>query len=109
MKLLRNRIIRSDQQQHKIMLNSEDFYTLSSLRDLLFHAQEHRFTIPELKTLIDQLGLKFCGFETDILKDFLVKNSDQDSAYDLDKRQLYEETNPSAFGRMYQFWCQKTN
>ena len=90
---------------HKSILTSGDFYSVSTLRDLLFHVQEHRFTIPQLKNCLDELGLKFCGFETTILKDFLVTNPDPDSPYDLDKWQVYEETNPRTFGSTYQFWC----
>ena len=36
-----------------------------TLRDLLFHVQEHRFTIPKIKDCLAQLGLTFCGFEAD--------------------------------------------
>ena len=25
-----------------------DFYSISSVKDLIFHAQEHRFTLPEI-------------------------------------------------------------
>ena len=41
----------------------EDFYSLSGCRDLLFHVQEHRFTLPQLAVLLAGLGLSFLGFE----------------------------------------------
>ena len=41
----------------------QDFYTLSTFRDLVFHVQEYRFTGPELQKCFSDLGLKFIGFE----------------------------------------------
>ena len=108
MKCFRSQVIKSNQQHHKEILDSPDFYSLSTLRDLLFHVQEHRFTIPQLKDCLGKLGLKFCGFEAEnITKKFKLVNVGQDEPYDLDKWTTYEETNPSAFAGMYQFWCQK--
>jgi hypothetical protein len=81
---------------------------LSELRDLLFHVQEHRFTIPQIKKCLDDLGLKFCGFEADkIVQCFQLENAGADDLYNLDKWNLYEEANPNSFVGMYQFWCQK--
>ena len=36
---------------------------MSTLRDLLFHVQEHRFNLLQIRDCLAQLGLKFCGFE----------------------------------------------
>ena len=44
-KSFRNMIIKSSKDHHKHVLRFLDCYTLSELRDLLFHVQEHRFTI----------------------------------------------------------------
>ena len=108
MKSFRSRIIKSDQQNHKQILNSSDFYSMSTLRDLLFHVQEHRFTIPQLKRCLKELGLKFCGFEgASVVQKFKLLNIGSDDPYDLDKWQIYEEANPRTFVGMYQFWCQK--
>ena len=63
MKSFRKNIINSDKDYHKKILAFPDFYSLSELRDLLFHVQEHRFTIPQIKECLSSLGLKFCGFE----------------------------------------------
>ena len=85
-----------------------DFYSLSTLKDLLFHVQEHRFTIPLIKDHLYRLRLKFCGFESSkILSHFKQTNKNKKDLYDLDKWQVYEEANPRAFAGMYQFWCQK--
>ena len=78
------------------------------MKDLLFHVQEHRFTIPQIKDCLLELGLKFCGFEYgQLVSNFMETNKAKDDLYDLDKWQEYEEANPRSFGGMYQFWCQK--
>lgn len=104
----REMVIKSDKSHHKKIKSSSDFYSLSTVKDLLFHVQEHRFTIPLIQDCLSKLGLKFCGFEGDqIVSHFKLSNAGEDDHYDLDKWQTYEELNPRAFGLMYQFWCQK--
>ena len=108
MKSFRSHSIASGEAQHKLVHSWADFYSLSELRDLLFHVQEHRFTIPQLKQCLDELGLRFCGFENEsIVKKFRVSSACENDPYDLDKWQIYEESNSKTFVGMYQFWCQK--
>ena len=108
MKSLREKIIFSNDEQHKLLMSWSDFYSLSELRDLLFHVQEHRFTIPHLKQCLEELGLKFCGFEdAPVVQNFRLSNIGTNDPFNLDKWQIYEESNPSSFAGMYQFWCQK--
>ena len=49
MRLFRDEIIKSEKEYHKIARKRLDFYSLSTLKDLLFHVQEHRFAIPQIK------------------------------------------------------------
>ena len=108
MRSFRNTVINSEEEHHKQIFTSLDFYSLSTLRDLLFHVQEHRFSMPQIKTCLDELGLKFCGFESkEIVSDFKQSNPDPGHLFDLDKWHSYEEANPNKFLGMYQFWCQK--
>ena len=108
MKLFRSSVINSGLSHHNLVLNSPDFYSLSTLRDLLFHTQEHQFTIPQIKKCLKELNLKFCGFEDEtIVKKFKASNSGEFDVYNLDDWQIYEEANPRTFAGMYQFWCQK--
>ena len=110
MRSFRNKIIKSNKDHHKLITKSNDFYSLSTLKDLLFHVQEHRFTIPQIKDHLDKLGLKFCGFETkEIVSHFQQTNKDKEDLYDLDKWQTYEQVNPRAFQRLYLIWCQKVD
>ena len=81
---------------------------MSELRDLIFHVQEHRFTIPQIKDCLDKLGLRFCGFNTKgLIEQFCKSNTAEWDLYDLDKWQTFEVSNPNSFAGMYQFWCQK--
>ena len=107
-KSFRNSIINSEQKHHQKILFSRDFYSLSEVRDLLFHVQEHRFTLPQIKNCLKELGLEFCGFEAEnIVKKFKLSNIGSGDLYDLDKWNTFEQVNPDTFAGMYQFWSQK--
>ena len=60
---LRN-IIRALPRDHPAapVVNSRDFGTRAGCRDLLFHVQEHNFTIPELVELVEAAGLKILSW-----------------------------------------------
>jgi hypothetical protein len=110
MKSFRKTVMASNQNHHKRILNALDFYSLSTLKDLLFHVQEHRFTIPQIQDCLSKLGLKFCGFEfSKTVSNFEQTNKSKSDPCDLDKWQAYEKANPRAFAGMYQFWCQKVD
>ena len=88
---------------------SSDFFSLSEFRDLVFHVQEHRFTLPQIKNCLDDLGLKFCGFENEeVISEFRAFHGNEADIYDLELWHQYEENHPHTFTGMYQFWCQKT-
>jgi SAM-dependent methyltransferase len=108
MKIFRRDIIGSNEDHHKRVREFGDFYSTSELRDLLFHMQEHWFSLPQIQGCLSELGLRFCGFEADkIVQNFKLTNIGTDDPYDLDKWNVYEEANPNIFIGMYQFWCQK--
>ena len=91
-------------------LTWKDFYTMSDCRDLLFHVQEHRFTLPQLERIFKDLGLRFLGFE---FKDPTPKRTYQSlfpkeiTMTDLRLWDELEAKHPHTFKGMYQFWCQK--
>ena len=108
MKEFRNQIIKSEEDHHKRVVLTGDFYTMSSLRDLLFHVQEQTFTIPQIDDSLSELGLEFCGFDSvSILQEFMAENREPDDLYDLNKWHDFEDNNPRTFIGMYSFWCQK--
>ena len=46
-----------------LISTASDFHSLSAIRDLLFHVQEHTFSLPQIKGMLSELNLTFCGFE----------------------------------------------
>ena len=81
---------------------------MSSLRDLIFHVQEHNFTITEIYDFLKKLNLKFCGFENRQLLNYFKKtNNKVNDLYDLAIWNEFEMKYPRIFAGMYQFWCQK--
>jgi SAM-dependent methyltransferase len=87
-----------------------DFFSTSECRDMLFHVQEHRMTIPALKAFIVQHALTFLGFEVDqsTLQKFHTEfPASGGSMTDLDRWHALETRYPDTFASMYQFWVQK--
>ncbi|MBM37757.1 MAG: hypothetical protein CMO97_01675 [Woeseia sp.] len=107
-KNFREELIESEDKSLKSIFNWGDMYNLSEIRDLLFHTQEHQYTIPKLKKCITSLDMTFCGFEhVTLVKKFCDLYPDANSMYDLNKWHEFEIKNPRIFSGMYQFWCQK--
>ena len=108
-KSFRNSVTKLSKSHHHDLIKIVDFYDLSSFRDLVFHAQEHRFTIKQIRDHLFKLGLSFCGFIVDdeIKRRFIIQNKNLNDEYDLEKWRFFEEANPNTFSAMYQFWCQK--
>ncbi len=91
----------------KRVLALRDFYALSECRDLLFHTEEHRFTLPQISHLLEELGLEFLGFEMrgrGVIDRYLARFSDDPAAVNLHNWHRFETDNPHIFLGMYQFW-----
>jgi 2-polyprenyl-3-methyl-5-hydroxy-6-metoxy-1,4-benzoquinol methylase len=87
-----------------------DFFTLSECRDLLFHVQEARLSIPAIKAFITSNNLKFLGFEfgMPMLAQYRGHFASSGWAWtDFDRWHAFEIQNPDTFSGMYQFWIQK--
>ena len=81
---------------------------MSEARDMLFHAQEHRFTLPQVKEALDYLDLDFCGFSDEALvRDFERWTDHSEDVFDLDIWHQFEEVHSDSFRGMYEFWCQR--
>ena len=104
----RDTIIAANVEDNQSLTLKMDFYSTSEFRDLLFHVQEHRFSLSEIKALLNDLELDFCGFEGKFTrKHFLSECSNPNLVYDLDEWNKFELKNPNSFRNMYEFWCQK--
>jgi len=86
-----------------------DFYVTGECRDLLFHVQEHRFTLPEIGKALDALGLRFNGFllTPDLATRYAQRYPDDAGMENLGNWDRLEAELPDAFAGMYIFWVQK--
>jgi hypothetical protein len=87
-----------------------DFFGISTCRDLLFHVQEQRMTLPVIAAFLKENGLGLLGFEldSDTLAAYRKRFPADAAANDLDNWAVFEADNPDTFNGMYNFWVQKT-
>jgi len=88
---------------------SEDFFSTSACRDLLFHVQEHQLTLPEIKAFLNENRLEFLGFELPghVVESFRRRFPTDRTMIDLDLWHIFETESPLVFAGMYEFWVQK--
>lgn len=88
-----------------------DFFTLSMCRDLVFHVQEHLFTVPRIRSSLETLGLDFLGFEFPTHQkchdQYRARFPEDKTMANLNNWAVFEQENPDTFRSMYQFWCRK--
>lgn len=94
----------------KSVTTSSDFFALSGCRDLLFHVQEHRMTLPEIKSFVTTNALQFTGFilPGQVVQQFRARFADPSAITDLDCWHAYERDAPATFAGMYQFGVRKS-
>jgi tetratricopeptide (TPR) repeat protein len=95
----------------KDIVDTVDFYSVSGCRDMIFHTQEHRFTLFEIKTALESMDLSFLGFELpspDIVQRFQKTFPEKKAIKSLDCWHKFELENPELFKGMYVFWAQKS-
>jgi SAM-dependent methyltransferase len=87
----------------------DDFFTLSECRDLLFHVQEHRMTLPQIESFLVDNGLEFGGFFVDAgtRARFAARFPQPQAALDLGCWHAFETQAPNTFAGMYQFSVRK--
>jgi SAM-dependent methyltransferase len=90
------------------VLEFPDFYARSDCRDLLFHVQESRCTLPQIAEFLAENNLEFLGF---VLADsvrarFHARHGWQKDP-DLNLWHAFETQNPDTFRGMYEFWIQR--
>ena len=87
-----------------------DYFSMSECRDLLFHVQESRTSIPEIKSFVSENKLKFIGFVFDrngLAKYRALFAENRWPMAELDRWHDIETRYPDTFSGMYQFWVQK--
>ena len=93
----------------KSLVRSDDFYSMSECRDLLFHPQEHRLTLPAIKDFLAANDLQFMGFALPppVLQNFSKRFPGPASLTDLDRWHAFETEAPNTFAGMYLFSVRK--
>ena len=87
-----------------------DFFSMGDIRDMIFHVQEHRFTVPMIQRCLDTLELEFGGFllaDRDVARQFHALNPARSQWLDLNVWAKFEAQHPNTFHAMYQFYCLK--
>ncbi len=98
-----------DAESFASLLKSEDFFSVSAARDLMFHAQEHRLTLPAIAQFLKENNLTFLGFELEdaVMGAYHRRFPNDQAATDLANWEIFETENPGMFAAMYAFWIQK--
>ena len=87
-----------------------DFYALAECRDLLFHVEEHVFTLPRIAACVHELGLEILQLEhasTAPIRAYEARFPDEPTLIDLDRWAILEAEQPTLFAGMYQFRVRK--
>ncbi len=105
----REDIFASDNALLTSLQNGADLFSTSECRDLLFHVQEHRITLPEIEAFIAANDLIFAGFNLDTatLQKFAARFPGQTASTDLGRWHAFETGAPDTFAGMYQFQVKK--
>ena len=106
----RQDMFRSDDPLLKAATETMDFFTISECRDLLFHVQEHRMTLPQIAAFIAEAKgdlPRVSKLIRALFKAFEARFPEDKSKTDLACWHQFEIENPGSFAAMYQFWIQK--
>ncbi len=87
---------------------NEDFFSMSGVRDLLFHVHEVCFSLTQIQQMIGALDLRFLGFELAdsgaTLERYRARFPGDPAFTDLGNWHRLEQELPDSFTRPYQFW-----
>ena len=84
-----------------------DFYGMNECRDLLFHVQEHRLTLPRIGEMAASLGLELLGFVVDPATRRRCAQRAGGGEPDFAAWDAFEREFPDTFAGMYLFWVRK--
>jgi SAM-dependent methyltransferase len=92
-----------------VLRDSEDFYSLSGCRDLVFHVHERQYRFPEIAALVAGAGLRLAGFDAppEAMARFHAMHGASADPLDPDLWDAVEAEHPLLFAGMIHFWCQK--
>ena len=86
----------------------KDFYSTSSVKDLIFHVQEHRFTLPQISKILENLNLEFLSFyDLKVKNKYSILFSNDKKNTSLNNWDQFETIQPDTFLGIYKFWIRK--
>ena len=88
---------------------SDDFYSLSGCRDLVFHVQERAYDPSGIAALLSGAGLTLVGFDApeEAMARFDERHGPSANPLDLTLWDAVEADHPGLFAGMYHLWAQK--
>jgi 2-polyprenyl-3-methyl-5-hydroxy-6-metoxy-1,4-benzoquinol methylase len=91
------------------IINSNDFFSMSNCRDLIFHAQEQQFTPNTISNLLTNNQLDFIGMlaTTSAQQAFKTTIGKLNGHNTLENWDKVEQRQQDIFSGMYQFYCRK--
>lgn len=110
MRRLRAEILRGEHPELTPLTRWRDFYSLSMFRDLVFHAQEHCFSLPRIGEALAALKLDFAGMQgcaAPVLQAFRLQFPNDPQGLDLAHWHAFEMRHPQTFAGMYRLLLQK--
>ncbi|MCY4395608.1 MAG: methyltransferase domain-containing protein [Rhodospirillaceae bacterium] len=101
-------LARPENDFERTLAASADFYTLSEVRDLLFHAHERPLSLDAVGAFLKDEGLEFLHMDIrpHIAEAFAAAQGES-AVRDLQAWAEFERENPDTFDGMYLFWVGK--
>jgi SAM-dependent methyltransferase/Tfp pilus assembly protein PilF len=95
-----------EEDPRRLCTSTSDFFSLSECTDLLFHVQEHRYTFPKIRDMIERHGLELhhVMVESDVRKYYLEAFPDDTQMLNWDHWDEIEKKYPQTFAGMYKTW-----
>lgn len=94
----------ADDETRRRLAHNPEFYAMSPCRDLLFHVQEHTFTLPQIKEIHEDLGLSLRRVEARLprhIEGFKTMFPEPGAARNLDHWHEFEKLYTDTFAGMY--------
>jgi ubiquinone/menaquinone biosynthesis C-methylase UbiE/Flp pilus assembly protein TadD len=97
--------IKAHADKFSFLIGSADFYSTSAIRDLIFHVQERRYTLEEIKKLLQDNNLRFDKFKLSNARiaQYKAAYPDDITENNLENWAELEQKDTSIFANMYQF------
>ena len=106
---VREALLHQGEGRWRAILQSPDFYSMSSVRDLLFHTQEHTFDLQEIRRMIESADLEWIGIVpppgAQQLAEKILRLPPANLT--LNDWHTLEQIEPALFAGMYQFYVRK--